>query len=276
MLTMKSWVALLAILVAPLVVIGAVIATGLPPTTARQTFIYGFVAFVVATFAATMAAQSRKPDLSRGIDEQAITVYGVLVGASAAFGLGALSFALATGWPMIGFVVAVVGAAWFALWLSPRLRLMTAECSIVINRDVPSVFALMGDFRTMVKWYPGCEVVEMVTPEPIGPGTRFASRGHLSSGNPVSGVDQIVDYEPNHLYSSRTLGSMKNLDVVTFEPVGAGTRVSLRAVVELQFWMALIGVALFKSSLARDMVKMREAAWTRAKQLLESDGQATP
>jgi hypothetical protein len=69
---------------------------------------------------------------------------------------------------------------------------------------------------------------------------------------------------------------MKNLDVVTFEPVGAATRVALRSTVELPLWLGLIGVALFKSSLAGSIVTMREAAWARAKQLLESDGQATP
>ncbi len=63
---------------------------------------------------------------------------------------------------------------------------------------------------------------------------------------------------------------------MTFEAVGPGTRVSLRSVAELQFWMALIGVALFKSFLARDIVKMREAAWARAKQLLEGQEEPTP
>jgi hypothetical protein len=40
--------------------------------------------------------------------------------------------------------------------------------------------------------------------------------------------------------------------------------------------MALIGVALFKSSLARDIVSMREAAWARAKALLEGSAEPTP
>ena len=176
---------------------------------------------------------------------------------------------------MIGFVVAAVGAAWFCVWLPPKLRTITAECSIVINRDVPAVFGLMSDFRTMVKWYPGTETVEMITPEPIRPGTRFKESGHLpTTGNPITGLDQIVDFEPNRRYSSTTLGSMKNLDVVTFEAVATGTRVSLRSQAELQLWMALIGAALFKGSIARDIVNMREAAWARAKQLLE--GQEVP
>jgi hypothetical protein len=199
----------------------------------------------------------------------------VLVGASTAFGLGTLAFAVAAGWPVIGLAVAAAGAAWFVLWLPPRFRLMTAECTIVINRGVPPVFAFMSDFRTMVKWDPRCEAVEMLTPEPIGPGTRFAERGRLTGGNPVSGVDQIIDFEPNRRFSSTSLSGMRNLDVVTFEAVGQGTRVSRRFVVELQFWMALLGVALFKSSLARETVTNQETAWARAKELLEGQQEPT-
>jgi carbon monoxide dehydrogenase subunit G len=267
--------ALLAILIIPLVVIGGVIVIGLPGPEAQKLFLYCAVGYTVGTVATTFTAGTRRPDLSKGIDEPAITRYGLVVGASTAFGLGVLTFAMASGRPVIGFAGAAVGGAWFCVWLPPKFRTITAECSIVINRDVHSVFALMSDFRTMVKWYPGAESVEMVTPEPIGPGTRFKESGHLpSSGNRIAGQDQIVDFEPDRRYSSTTLGAMKNLDVVTFETVGAGTRVSLRSQTELQPWMALIGAALFKRTLARDVVNMREAAWARAKQLLE--GQETP
>ncbi len=276
MLAMKTWGVLLLILAAPLIVIGGALATGLTRASRQEVFAFAVLTFVVGTATTTMAARARKPDLSKGIDEQAITVEGVLVGASAAFGLGAVSFALAGGWPVVGLAVAAAGAAWFAIWLPPRFRLMTAECSIIINRDVPAVFAFLSDFRTMVKWDPRCEAVEMLTPEPIGPGSRFSERGRLAGGNPVSGVDQIVAFELNRRYSATTLsGGMKNLDVVTFEAVGEGTRVSRRYVVELQLWMALIGVALFKSSLARETVTNQETAWARAKQLLESERPAT-
>jgi carbon monoxide dehydrogenase subunit G len=277
MLTMKTWGVLLVILVIPLVVIGGTSAAGLTRASQQEVFAFGVLTFVVGTATTTMAARARKPDLSKGIDEQAITLEGVLVGASAAFGLGAVSFALATGWSVVGLAVAAAGAAWFAIWLPPRFRLMTAECSIVINRDVPAVFAFLSDLRTMVKWDPRCDSVEMLTPEPIGAGTQFSERGRLAGGNPVSGVDQIVEFEPNRRFSATTLsGGMKNLDTVTFEAVGEGTRVSRRYVVELQLWMALIGVALFKSSLARETVTNQETGWARAKQLLESGGQATP
>lgn len=268
-----AWI--LVILVAPLVVIGGAIGIALDRVTAQHVFLVASVGFAAGTASMTLSARRKKPDLSRGIDEHAITLEGVLVGGSAAFGLGTLSFALASGWPWVGLACAAAGAAWFGIWLPPALRQMTAECSIVINRDVPAVFALVSDFRTAVKWDPRCEAVEMLTPEPIGPGTRFSSRGRLADGNPVSGVDQIVDFERNRRFSATTLSGMKNLDIVTFEAVGQATRVSRRYVVELQFWMALIGVALFKSSLVRDIVTNQEAAWARAKQLLEDRQEPT-
>jgi hypothetical protein len=271
MLAMKTYGVLLLILVAPLIAIGGVIATGIDRATAQHVLLFAAIAFGVSTAATTAAATSMKPDLSKGIDEHAITQWGVMVGASVAFGLGTLTFVLGANWPLVGLSCAAAGGAWFALWISPKLRLVTAACSIVINRDVPAVFALMSDFRTMVKWYPGTEAVEMVTPEPIGPGTRFSERGRLATGEPVTGMDQIVDFEPNRRYSSTTVtGGMKNLDVVTFEAVGVATKVSLRSTVELQLWMGLLGIALFKSSLARSTVTLREAAWAQAKQILES------
>ena len=148
---------------------------------------------------------------------------------------------------------------------------MTAENSIVINRDVPVVFALLSDFRTMVKWVPRCDAVEMLTPEPIGPGSRFRESGRVDKGNPISGVDEIVDFELNVRYSARTLSAMKNLEVVNFESVGEGTRVSRRYVVEFQLWVALLGVAFLKSSLAHDIVTNQATAWVRAKHLLEGE-----
>jgi hypothetical protein len=264
---MKSAGPLLAILAVPLIVIGGTIATsGAEP---HRIFMYGFLAFAIGTTATTTAAASRKPDLSKGIDEQAITLYGVLVGASAALGLGTLTFALASGWPVVGLVVAALGSAWFAVWLPPRLRTMTAGCSIVINRDVPAVFALLSDPRKLVEWDPRYEAVELLTPEPIGPGTRFKARVRLANGNPFSGVEQIIDFDPNRRVSSSAVSPMRNLDVVTFEPEGEGTRVTRRFGVEFQLWMALLGVAFFKASLARDSVTNQEASWARAKQLLE-------
>jgi uncharacterized membrane protein len=265
---------LVVILVAPLVVIGSVIALGLDRESAHRLFAVASVVFAAGTLSSTLSAAFRKPDLSRGIDEQAITVFGLLVGASTAFGLGAVTFALAYGWPVVGLMVAAVGAVWFAIWLPPKLRLVTSECSVVINRDVQSVFQLISDFRTMPQWDARCLAVEMLTPEPIGPGTRFSERGRLANGNPFAGVDQIVDYEPNRRYSTTALSGMKNLEVVTFESMGEGTRVSRRFVVELQLWMALIGVALFKSVIARDTAANQQAAWARAKQLLESHADA--
>jgi hypothetical protein len=271
--TTSAW--LLAILLAPLIVIGCVIALRLDPASARHVFQVASVGFAAGTLSTTVSASSRKPDLSRGIDERRITMYGVLVGASAAFGLGTLTLALASGWPVVGLLVGALGAAWFGLWLPRRFRLMTAERSIVINRDVPSVFALFSDARTAVKWDPRYEAVEMLTPEPIGPGSQFRARGRLPGGNPFSGTDQIVDFEPNRRFSSTSLSGMRNLDVMTFEAVGEETRVTRRFVFELQFWMALLGVALFKSFLIRDIATNTDASWARAKQILEGSGGPT-
>jgi uncharacterized protein YndB with AHSA1/START domain len=268
----KSAGPLLAILAVPLIVIGGTIAiSGAEP---HRIFTYGFLAFAIGTTATTTTAASRKPDLSKGIDERAITAYGLLVGASAAFGLGTLTFALASGWPIVGLAVAGVGTAWFAAWLPARFRTMTAECSIVINRDVSVVFALLSDPRKLVEWDPRYESIELLTPEPVGPGTLFRGRVRLANGNPFTGVEQIIDFVPNRRLSSSAVSPVRNLDVVTFEAEGGGTRVTRRFRIEFQLWMALLGVAFFKASVARDSVTNQEAAWARAKQLLEDQVRA--
>jgi polyketide cyclase/dehydrase/lipid transport protein len=269
----KSAGPLLAILLVPLVVIGWAIVSGLPAPSAQELFTYGAVGYAAGTAITTAAAAYRRPDLSKGIDEQAITLYGVLIGASIAFGLGVLTFALAR-WPGIGLAVAAAGAAWFALWLPPGFRTMTSECGVVINRDVPAVFALLGDPRKVVEWDPRYEAIELLTPEAIGPGTRFRGRGRLADGKPFSGVEQVIDFESDLRVSSSVVGGMRNLEVVTFQADGGGTRVTRKYLVEFPLWIALLGVAFFKSSVARESVTSQEAAWARAKQRLE--GQEVP
>lgn len=76
---MKYSGALLAILAVPLIVIGGVIAIGLKGSTAHAILTYAALAYGVGTVTTTIAAASRKLE---GIDEHAISLYGVLVGAS--------------------------------------------------------------------------------------------------------------------------------------------------------------------------------------------------
>jgi carbon monoxide dehydrogenase subunit G len=239
--------------------------------------LYAALVLMAATLAAVVASGLEKVDYSKGFDtgQTGRTVnHGLLVALSTACGAGSLVLVLGSNWPPAGLVAGAIEAAWYFVWLPPRFRRMTATCSIVINRDPATVFELMSDFRTMVRWYPGVQSEELMTPEPIGPGTRFRARVQLSTG-PATGVDEIVDYQPPHLYSSTTLGQLKNLDVVTFEPTAGGTLVTLKSEVELSPWMALVGAGLMKRALSRTTVSMREAAWANAKRLLESPAVTT-
>ncbi len=92
------------------------------------------------------------------------------------------------------------------------------------------------------------------------------------------GVEEIVDYEPNHRFTARVASGMHyNFDVVTFEEVSSGTLVTHRFEFLHSYSTAVMGATvLFGGSSNRVMKTNRAAAWTRAKQILEADGQATP
>jgi uncharacterized protein YndB with AHSA1/START domain len=167
----------------------------------------------------------------------------------------------------------VVGAiaVWILFWVPPWFRTRRVASTVAIQRSPEVVFKFVSDFRNLPRWFPDIERVEMLTAGPIGPGTRFREHGHLPSGRPFQGDDEVMEFVPNRRLTSRVLtGRRRTLDVITVEPVGAGARLTHGFSVGIEFSAALRGAMLSSDAINRDLTARRQEASDRIKALLES------
>jgi uncharacterized membrane protein len=183
--------------------------------------------------------------------------------------LDSFSFQLAVALPAAGLIFIAIPAAWLALWSIPRFRRTHVISSLVVQRSPQVVFDYIADLRNLPRWRTEVESVEMLTPKPIGPGSRFRQRGRVLKGMEVVGVEQIVDFEPYRRMTSRAEFALPNLDEITFEPVGDATRVAFRFDVELSFGAAATGDRFRQAGRNRQIMALRNAGAERLKQILE-------
>jgi hypothetical protein len=173
--------------------------------------------------------------------------------------------------PALGLLICAAWAAWLVIWSIPRFRRTQLVSSFEVRCSPEVVFVFISDSRNLPRWRNECESVEMLTPEPIGPGSRFRQHGRLSDGKEFVGIEQIVDYLPDRRLTSRIESTLNyNLDQISFEPVVAGTRVTEENEIEHSFGGAAIGAMLRRGNRARVMA-MRKAGEIRIKQILESE-----
>jgi uncharacterized protein YndB with AHSA1/START domain len=196
-----------------------------------------------------------------------------------------LSLPIALASPTLALVLLVAAALWVLFWWPAASRTFSLSSTVVIDRDPASVFAFVSDFRNSPKYYfMYDQTVETMTPGPIGRGTQF--RAHVNfredqvpgAGEASShdGVEEIVDFEPNRRLVSRvSSGRRPNLDTITFEEVASGTRVTHRLEYLRSYGAALYGMHLRNRATDWFMKANREAAWARAKQVLESHSETT-
>jgi uncharacterized membrane protein len=183
--------------------------------------------------------------------------------------IDSFSFQLAVALPVAGVILIAVPAAWLAVWSIPRFRRTRFVSSFVVQRSPQVVFEFVSDLRNLPRWRTEVESVEMLTPKPIGPGSRFRQRGRVPKGLEVVGVEQIVDFEPYRRMTSKAEFALPNLDEITFEPVGDSTRVTLRFDIELSFSSAATGGRFRQPGRNRQLMSLRNAGAERLKQILE-------
>ena len=96
--------------------------------------------------------------------------------------------------PAVGLLISAAWAAWLVTWSIPRFRRTRLVSSFEIRCSPEVAFSFVSDSRNLPRWRIECESVEMLTPEPIGPGSRFRQHGRLSNGKEFVGIEQIVDF----------------------------------------------------------------------------------
>ena len=139
------------------------------------------------------------------------------------------------------------------------------EGQITIARDVSAVFDFVADERNEPRYNPRLKRVELLSPEPIGAGTRY--RAETTSGRrTVPMTIEVTDYErPRRLGSRTHLAAMDITGVLTFDAVPGGTRMRWAWTVEPH---GLLRVA--KPIVIRFGRRQERAIWRSLKRFLEA------
>ena len=95
---------------------------------------------------------------------------------------------------------------------------------IEIERAAQDVFDFVADERNEPTYNPNMLSSTKITDGPIGVGTRFAAV-HRTRGRPVEMIIEVTEYDrPRRLASHTTMRGADVHGMLTFEPVGAHTR----------------------------------------------------
>ena len=137
------------------------------------------------------------------------------------------------------------------------------EGEIPIDRPAEEVFDFVADSRNEPQYNPAMAEVELLTPLPIGRGTRFRARmGRAGTQMLV----ELTEFDRPHRLASRATSSMMQTSgALTFAAAGGGTVMSWDWQVRPKGWMRMLG-PLFGPLGAR----MERRIWASRKRHLEN------
>ena len=137
------------------------------------------------------------------------------------------------------------------------------EGEILIGRPVEEVFDFVADSRNEPSFNAAMAGVELLTPLPIGRGTRF--RAHMGRAG-MQMLVELTEFDRPHLLGSRTTSAMMETSgALTFAADGDGTIMSWAWQVCPKGWMRMLG-PLF-GPLGR---RMERRIWASMKRYLEN------
>ncbi|HEV2217085.1 MAG TPA: SRPBCC family protein [Candidatus Dormibacteraeota bacterium] len=233
----------------------------------------------VYCFAGIIFVGRTRPQVTPPDPAESDRIWSAMVFALAALA-GAIACLLAIFSPLLAVGLLLPAGAWVIAWWPAVARTFTLTSRIEIARDPATVFAFVSDLRNGPRYYYMFEeTVDKVGDEPIGAGTQF--RSHLvlrADQNPagkrdrtVDAIEEIVDFEPTHRLTTQVVAHSPNLATFTFDEVPGGTLVTHRYEHLHPYASSLMGNRLRGSAVDRYLEKIRQAAWARAKEILESE-----
>ncbi len=192
--------------------------------------------------------------------------------------LGGICLGVAVLSPNLALALLAAIALWVVLWAPEGARRTVLTSTVVINREPAAVFDFVSDSTNAPRYqYMYDLTVEKITPGPVHVGTQFRTHVNLRAGiDPATrnvssdGVEEVLEFDPDRrLVSSVISGRRPNRDVMTFEEVPGGTRLTHRFEFVHSYPHALIGVRLRHRDMNRRLKANRIATWNRAKEILE-------
>ena len=137
------------------------------------------------------------------------------------------------------------------------------EGEILIGRPAEEVFDFVADSRNEPRYNPAMTGVELLTPLPVGRGTRFRARMGRAG---MQMLVELTEFDRPHRLGSRTASSMMDTSgALTFAADGDGTVMSWDWQVRPKGWMRMLG-PLFGPLAGR----MERRIWASMKQYLEN------
>ena len=140
---------------------------------------------------------------------------------------------------------------------------------IRIAAPVHRVFDTVADSRNEPSFNPAMTGAELLTPPPIGLGTRFRARMGKAG---MKMLVELTEYERPHRLGSRTASSMMETSgTLTFAAEDQGTIMSWDWQVRPKGWLRMLGP--LSGPLGS---RMERRIWTGLKHQLEDDASAHP
>jgi uncharacterized protein YndB with AHSA1/START domain len=137
--------------------------------------------------------------------------------------------------------------------------------TIQVDRSPEDVHAFASDYRMMPEWRGGVSESVPLTDGPVRVGTRIRGGGKVL-GRPVGIVIEVTALEPGSRFAYRgEAGPLRTHNVVTFEGVAGGTKVTWTDGVELR---GIFG--LLEPLMGRMVRRGYEADLARLKAILEA------
>lgn len=139
------------------------------------------------------------------------------------------------------------------------------ELSIVINRPIEEVFAVLDNLENDLKWRREWIDAKKTSEGPIGVGTRYSLFAE-TLGRRIETVYETIKYEPYQIVAWKTVSGPLSLTFQrTFERVEGGTRFTIRYEAEVRGFLKLVMLLL-----ARSVKRQHEGDLRKAKELLET------
>lgn len=105
--------------------------------------------------------------------------------------------------------------------------MLKVETSIVINRSIEDVFAVLSEVDNYPKWSATFQEVTKTSKGPMGVGTTWTGVGK-SLGKRIETIVEQTEYEPNRKSAQKSNSPFPVHQQMTFESVDGGTRVNVR------------------------------------------------
>ncbi len=137
---------------------------------------------------------------------------------------------------------------------------MKIETSIVINRPVEDVFAILSNVENNPKWSNVFLDARKTSDGPIGVGTTWQIVGR-AFGQPIEAEAQVTEYEPNRQWAQTQSGPIPAKIWQTYEPVEEGTRVNVALEAEPGGFFKLAEPLLktmMKRGIATDLANLKD------------------